>query len=170
MSKSKISPNFNSSNDINNNITSKKTKSQNKKSPDNPQENLKKNIFTEENNKEELNNKSLYKTPYISKNNDKSYSKMEMPISYQLTNGKCIRLRNSQRNNNYDDYENEVNNIGLTMDSKSSNTTSQIIDNSFLLNKAQKKSSISKENNSLINYGKNKCIYPMKFVMRHQKN
>ena len=169
MSKSKISPNFNSSNDINNNITSKKTKSQNKKSPDNPQENLKKNIFTEENNKEELNNKSLYKTPYISKNNDKSYSKMEMPISYQLTNGKCIRLRNSQRNNNYDDYENEVNNIGLTMDSKSSNTTSQIIDNSFLLNKVQKKSSISKENNSLINYGKNKCIYPMKFVMRHQK-
>jgi hypothetical protein len=55
------------------------------------------------------------------------------------------------------------------MDSKSSNTTSQIIDNSFLLNKVQKKSSISKENNSLINYGKNKCIYPMKFVMRHQK-
>ena len=51
---------------------------------------------------------------------------MKMPISYQLTNGKCIRLRNSQRNNNYDDYENEVNNIGLTMDSKSSNTTSQI--------------------------------------------
>ena len=167
MSHSKISLNLNSSNIINKNTTSKKTKSQNNKNSENPQEIIKKNIIIEENNKEELKSKSCYKTPYVSKNNDKSYSKLEMPISYQLTNGKCIRLRNSQRDNNNYDCENEINNIGLILDSKSSKGSQ--IDDSFLINKNQKETALSKDNNSLINYGKKKCIYPMKFVKHHQK-
>ena len=167
MSHSKISLNLNSSNIINKNTTSKKTKSQNNKNSENPQEIIKKNIIIEENNKEELKSKSCYKTPFVSKNNDKSYSKLEMPISYQLTNGKCIRLRNSQRDNNIYDGENEINNIGLILDSKSSHSSQ--IDDSFLINKNQKKTSLSKDNNSLSNYGKNKCIYPMKFVKHHQQ-
>ena len=32
---------------------------------------------------------------------------MEMPVSYQLTNGKCIRLKNSQRSKSYYDSEND---------------------------------------------------------------
>lgn len=163
MSKSKISIHFDSSNII----TSQKTKSQIKKETGCQQENIRKNIFFEEKIKEEKKSKSCYKTPYFSKNNDKSYSKMEIPISYQLTNGKCIRLRNSKTINYYDEV-NEINNIELTYDSKSSNT-SQIDDNSFILDKNKKESSLLKTNNSLINYGRNKYIDPMKFVKNCKK-
>ena len=51
---------------------------------------------------------NCYKTPMNSKNLDTSYSKMEMPVSYQLTNGRCIRLKNSQNYQNIFDEE-EIN-------------------------------------------------------------
>ena len=109
--------------------------------------------------------KSCYKTPYISKDNDKSYSKMEMPVSYQLTNGKCIYIRNSQISKSYLNYEYENNNILELMNSKSSDTSR--IDNSIVNNREL--TQISKGNNSLFNYGKNVEINPMKFVKHHQK-
>jgi hypothetical protein len=91
-------------------------------------------------------NKDIYKTPFNSKNNeDISYSKIEMPISYQLTNGRCIRLRNSQRSKNL------YNNLSsIKIDSKSSN--SSIMDN--IINKNENIKSLSKD--SLFSYGKKK--------------
>lgn len=165
MSKTQISIHFTSTNDINN-PTSKKTKSQVKEDSNNSRRNIKKNILFEEN-KEEIKSKSCYKTPYVSKNNDMSYSKMEMPVSYQLTNGKCIRLKNSQRSKSYYDSENENNNITLIMESKSYNKSQ--IDCNIMINKNEKDYSLSKGNNSLISYGKSNNIYPMKFVKHHQK-
>lgn len=100
-------------------------------------------------------NKDIYETPINSKNNeDISYSKIEMPISYQLTNGRCIRLRNSQRSKNI--YDN-INSIKI--DSKSSNSSNIII------HKNEK--SLSKD--SLFSYGKKKYIYPMNFIKHHRK-
>ena len=165
MSKTQISIHFTSTNDINN-PTSKKTKSQVKEDSNNSRSNIKKNILFEEN-EEEIKSKSCYKTPYVSKNNDISYSKMEMPVSYQLTNGKCIRLKNSQRSKSYYGSENENNNITLIMESKSSNKSQ--VDCNLMLNKNEKDYSLSKGNNSLISYGKSNSIYPMKFVKHHQK-
>ena len=92
---------------------------------------------------------------------------MEMPVSYQLTNGKCIRLKNSQRSKSYYGSENENNNITLIMESKSSNKSQ--VDCNLMLNKNEKDYSLSKGNNSLISYGKSNSIYPMKFVKHHQK-
>ena len=170
MSNSKISIHFQSINK-NHNSTPKKTNSPNKNNSTNTQEKIERSILSN-NNKEEKRSKSCYKTPYISNNEDISYSKMEMPVSYQLTNGKCVRLRNSQRTKNYYDYnntenENEQNNISYNMYSKSSNTSQ--IDNSFIVNKKEREKTFSKSNNSLINYGKSNCIYPLKFVKHHQK-
>ena len=96
-----------------------------------------------------------------------------MPVSYQLTNGRLVRLRNSQRTKNYYDYnipenENEPNDINYNMFSKSSNASQ--IDNSFIINKKQREKSLSKSNNSLLNNGKSNTIYPLKFVKHHQKN
>ena len=143
----------------NNNLTPKKTKNQDKN-----------NSLISLNNKEENRSKSCYKTPYNSKNVDISYSKMEMPISYQLTNGKCVRLRDSQRSREYYGYnfENEMNNnASLKVASKSSNTSQ--INNSFMINNNQKERAVTKGNNSLFNYGKSFTIYPMKFIKHHQK-
>ena len=88
------------------NTSPKKTKSQLK-------ENISRNkvillnskIFKEE--KDLSTSKFCYKTPCNSKNDEElDYSKMEMPVSYQLTNGKCIRLRNSQQSKSlYEWYE-----------------------------------------------------------------
>ena len=116
----------------------------------------------------EQRSKSCYKTPYISKNGDISYSKMEMPVSYQLTNGKCVRLRNSQKEYYGINLEDELNKSNLNnIDSNSnSSNTSQIFD-SYILKKEKK--SLSKDNNSLADYGKNKCVYPMKFLKHHKK-
>lgn len=172
MSKSKISSPFISKN-VNNNSTPKKAKIQIVKNSKRIQENNNNNkssLFEEnleeENLEEEKKSKSGYQTPYISKNKDISYSKMEIPVSYQLSNGRCIHLRNSQMIMN-NDIQNEINNIELTVGSKSSNTNN--LDNSFLINNNGKESPESKINNSLINYGKNKSIYPMKFLKHHQK-
>ena len=91
-------------------------------------------------------NKDIYETPFNSKNNeDISYSKIEMPISYQLTNGRCIRLRNSQRSKNL-----YYNLSSIKFDSKSSN--SSIMDN--IINKNENIKSLSKD--SLFSYGKKK--------------
>ena len=168
MSNTKISIKNTSINDINN-PTSKKSKSQAKKNDTNSKRdnNIKKNIPFENNIEEEIRSKSCYKTPCTSKNNDVSYSKMEMPVSYQLTNGRCIRLRNSQRSKSYYDYDNINNNIGLAMESKSSNKSPT--NSSFLINHNDKNISPLRENNSLFSYGKGNIIYPMKFVKHHQK-
>ena len=101
-------------------------------------------------------NKDIYETPFNSKNNeDISYSKIEMPISYQLTNGRCIRLRNSQRSKNiYDNIS------SIKIESKSSN--SSIMDNNIIIHKNEKTKSLSKD--SLFSYGKKKYIYPMNFI------
>lgn len=162
MNKDKLQSNFNSEN-INNNSIPKIIKSQVKKDE---KEKSKRNNFEDENEK----NKSCYKTPFNSKNNeDVSYSKMEMPISYQLTNGRCIRIRHSPISKTFYDFENEniINNTSRKKESKSSN--SSIINNSIFVNKNEKVYSLSKDNNSLISYGKSNYIYPMKFIKHHQK-
>ena len=92
---------------------------------------------------------------------------MEMPESYQLTNGKCIRLRNSQRSKSYYDYDIQNNDINLMIQTKSSNKTQT--SNSILINQNEKLLSSSKDNHSLFSYGKGNIIYPMKFVKHHQK-
>ena len=168
MNNSKISLHYKVSN-INNNSTSKKAQvkfdSFNSKKP---KENaLLINSKTKEEEEEKRSkSKSCYKTPYISNNDDLSYSKMEMPISYQLTNGRCVRLRNSQ--NGYGlNLESESNLNINNMDSNSdSSDSSQIIDSFILKNE---KKSLSKDNNSLLNYGKKSSVYPMKFMKHHKK-
>jgi hypothetical protein len=126
-----------------------------------PQKNESKinNIVLKKEEKEE--NNDIYETPLNSKNNeDISYSKIEMPISYQLTNGRCIRLRNSQRSKNlYDNIS------SIKIDSKSSN--SSIMDNNIIIHKNEKTKSLSKD--SLFSYGKKKYIYPMNFIKHHRK-
>ena len=104
MSKTPISNSFISEKDLK--TSPKKTKTQNK-------EDISKNKniyyyskkFVED--KELDQSKYCYKTPYNSKNEDLDYSKMEMPVSYQLTNGKCIRLRNSQQSKYLNESDNE---------------------------------------------------------------
>ena len=104
MSKTPISNSLISEKDKN--TSPKKTKSQIKE-----EESRNKNIsyyskkFVEE--KELDQSKYCYETPYNSKNEDLDYSRMEMPVSYQLTNGKCIRLRNSPPSKSIYDTENE---------------------------------------------------------------
>ena len=132
--------------------------------------------------KELSTSKFCYKTPFISKNDDLDYSKMEMPVSYQLTNGKCIRLRNSQqskslyeseneklnlyeRPHNIDDNNNYDMSLNLKLDSKSS-------DDDFInegINQAKINTGESKTKNSLISYAKSNYIYPMKFIKHHKK-
>ena len=124
----------------------------------------KKNISLEDEERDKR-SKSCYKTPLISKENDVSYSKMEMPVSYQLTNGRCIHIKNSEISKSYFDYENDPNNILGLNDSISSDTSQ--IDNSLFNNK--KITQNSKDINSLFNYGKNEDINPMKFLKHHQK-
>ena len=164
MNNSNISLHYSTSN-INNNFTSKRgpvnVNSFNSKEP-------KEKFLIVNNNKkeEEQRSKSVYKTPYVSKNEDISYSKMEMPISYQLTNGKCVRLRNSQNEYGLNlECQNNRNLNNLNSNSDSS-VTSQMFDSLILKNE---KKSLSKDNNSLLNYGKNGSVYPMKFVKHHQR-
>ena len=169
------------------NTSPKKTKSQNKqinsKSKNMPS--YSKNFIEDEKQISQV--KYCYKTPYNSKNEDLDYSKMEMPVSYQLTNGKCIRLRNSPQSKSLLENDNEklnlyekslINNkeynygIGLNanVESKSSdydlnnNESSMITINNGKLNADE-----SKSKNSLLSYGKSNYIYPMKFIKHHKK-
>ena len=182
MSKTPISNSLISEKDKN--TSPKKTKSQIKE-----EESRNKNIsyyskkFVEE--KELDQSKYCYETPYNSKNEDLDYSKMEMPVSYQLTNGKCIRLRNSPPSKSIYDTENEKlalyerpqsihnNNcdasVHLNIESKSvdeinNNDISAITINNRKLNEDE-----SRSRNSLISYGKSNYIYPMKFLKHHKK-
>lgn len=126
----------------------------------NDNESTPQNIESQKEEKREK-DENAYITPFNSKNNeDISYSKIEMPISYQLTNGRCIRLRNSQRSRNlYDNIS------SIKIGSKSSN--SSIIENNIIIQKNEKTKSLSKE--SLFSYGKKRYIYPMNFIKHHRK-
>ena len=164
------------------NTSPKKTKSQLK-------ENISRNkviplnskMFKEE--KDLSTSKFCYKTPCNSKNDEElDYSKMEMPVSYQLTNGKCIRLRNSQQSKSLYESENEKLNLyerhhninennnydmslNLKLDSKSS-------DDDFInegITQGKINDGESKTKNSLFSYGKSNYIYPMKFIKHHRK-
>ena len=97
MNQSYLSKSYLSEKDFN--TTSKHNKSQ------------KKQKISKSKNPSQEEDKYCYKTPYNSKNEDLDYSKMEMPVSYQLTNGRCIRLKNSQQSKSY--YEDENNNMYL---------------------------------------------------------
>ena len=126
--------------------TSKKSKITDKKIP---------NSLISNNSKQS----NCYKTPMNSKNLDTSYSKMEMPVSYQLTNGRCIRLKNSQNYQNIFDEE-EIN----------SETSSQNNNMNIPYNLDEEEESKSKlVNRSLMNYGNTDSIYPMKFVKQLHK-
>ena len=107
MSKTPLSNSFISEKDQN--TSPKKTKSQFKENGQ------RKKIIRDSSKKfgdEEISqSKYCYKTPYNSKNEEFDYSKMEMPVSYQLTNGKCIRLRNSQYSKSLYECENEKLNL-----------------------------------------------------------
>ena len=181
MSKTPISNSFISEKDKN--TSPKKTKSQNKQT-NSRSKNMPpyaKNFAEDE--KEISQSKYCYKTPYNSKNEDLDYSKMEMPVSYQLTNGKCIRLRNSPPSKSYLESDNDklnlyeksnINNkdcnydmsLNINAESKSSdyNESSMITINNGKLNDDE-----SKSKNSLLSYGKSNYIYPMKFIKHHKK-
>ena len=181
MSKTPISNSFISEKDKN--TSPKKTKSQNKQT-NSRSKNMPpyaKNFAEDE--KEISQSKYCYKTPYNSKNEDLDYSKMEMPVSYQLTNGKCIRLRNSPPSKSYLESDNDklnlyeksnINNkdcnydmsLNINVESKSSdyNESSMITINNGKLNDDE-----SKSKNSLLSYGKSNYIYPMKFIKHHKK-
>ena len=181
MSKTPISNSFISEKDKN--TSPKKTKSQNKQT-NSRSKNMPpyaKNFAEDE--KEISQSKYCYKTPYNSKNEDFDYSKMEMPVSYQLTNGKCIRLRNSPPSKSYLESDNDklnlyeksnINNkdcnydmsLNINVESKSSdyNESSMITINNGKLNDDE-----SKSKNSLLSYGKSNYIYPMKFIKHHKK-
>ena len=105
---------------------------------------------------------SKYKTPCICKQEEISYSKLEMPVSYQLTNGKCIHLQKSQISNSL--YESEFNEINEAMAEKSLKELCE--DTPSEKSERIKKVNIT-ENKSFINYGKNNVLYPMKFIKRH---
>ena len=183
MSKTPIANSFISEKDQN--TSPKKTKTQNKESGSSN-----KNIsyyskkFAED--KESDQSKYCYKTPYNSKNEDLDYSKMEMPVSYQLTNGKCIRLRNSEQSKYLDETENEKLNlyerqqiihnnnngdisIKLNIESKSDNNEINYDNTLITINNRKLNEEDSKSRNSLISYGKNDYIYPMKFIKHHKK-
>ena len=105
---------------------------------------------------------SKYKTPCIFKQEETSYSKLEMPVSYQLTNGKCIRLQKSQISNSL--IESEFNEINEEIAENSlkklcEESSSEKIENKHKINFL--------DNKSFINYGKNDVLYPMKFIKRH---
>ena len=135
--------------------------------------------------KELYQSKYCYKTPYNSKNEDLDYSKMEMPVSYQLTNGKCIRLRNSQQSKSFIETENEKLNlyerpqsihnnncdisIKLNVESKSDNNEINHDKSIITINNRKLIEDESKSRNSLISYGRNNYIYPMKFIKHHKK-
>ena len=135
--------------------------------------------------KELYQSKYCYKTPYNSKNEDLDYSKMEMPVSYQLTNGKCIRLRNSQQSKSFIETENEKLNlyerpqsihnnncdisIKLNIESKSDNNEINHDKSISTINNRKLIEDESKSRNSLISYGRNNYIYPMKFIKHHKK-
>lgn len=110
---------------------------------------------------------SQYKTPNVCKEVDTSYSKLEMPVSYQLTNGKCIRLQKSEISNSVLDSEiNEE--ISINEENIRDSTLLELCEESSESEKENKKS-INKinDNKSFMNYGKKKVIYPMKFIKRH---
>ena len=181
MSKTPISNSFISEKDKN--TSPKKTKSQNKQT-NSRSKNMPpyaKNFAEDE--KEISQSKYCYKTPYNSKNEDLDYSEMEMPVSYQLTNGKCIRLRNSPPSKSYLESDNDklnlyeksnINNkdcnydmsLNINVESKSSdyNESSMITINNGKLNDDE-----SKSKNSFLSYGKSNYIYPMKFIKHHKK-
>jgi hypothetical protein len=182
MSKTPLSNSFISEKDQN--TSPKKTKSQFKENGQ------RKKIIRDSSKKfgdeEILQSKYCYKTPYNSKNEEFDYSKMEMPVSYQLTNGKCIRLRNSQyskslyeceneklnlyeqsrniANNNYKDME-----LNLNVESKSSDYANNIDSAMITIKNGKINVDESKSKNSLWNYGKSNYIYPMKFIKHHKK-
>ena len=128
-----------------------------------------------------------YKTPYNYKNEDLDYSKMEMPVSYQLTNGKCIRLRNSQQSKSFNESDNERLNLyektennnrnynyeislNINAESKSSDYDCNNNDSSMItINNGKLNNDESRSKNSLMSYGKTNYIYPMKFLKHHKK-
>ena len=150
-----------------------------------PNKSQKKQKISKNKNPSQEEDKYCYKTPYNSKNEDLDYSKMEMPISYQLTNGRCIRLKNSQQsisyyedeNNNMNLYEKNVNNnnnININVESKSSDSrridyNDNFNDSSLMTIKNGKLNSRSNSKNSLISYARNNYVYPMKFIKHHKK-
>ena len=185
MSKSLISNTFVSEKDKN--TSPKKTKSQNKQTTSKnkimPSYHKK---FVEEQN-ETSQDIYCYKTPCNFKNEDLDYSKMEMPVSYQLTNGKCIRLRNSPQSKSFNESDNEklnlneksinINNnynydinLNINVDSKSSEYDDNNNENSIItINHGKLNEDESKSKNSLLSYGKSNYIYPMKFLKHHKK-
>ena len=185
MSKTSLSNSFISEKDKN--TSPKKTKSQIKQAISKSKiiTSYSKNFVEEE--KEISKGNYCYKTPYNSKNEDLDYSKMEMPVSYQLTNGKCIRLRNSQPSKFFEEGDNEklilnekaVNNsknynydkdLNNNVESKSSGYDENNNDYSMLtINDEKLNADVSRSKNSLSNYGKGNYIYPMKFIKHHKK-
>ena len=185
MSKSLISNTFVSEKDKN--TSPKKTKSQNKQtaSKNKIMPSYHKNFVEEQN--EASQDIYCYKTPCNFKNEDLDYSKMEMPVSYQLTNGKCIRLRNSPQSKSFNESDNEklnlneksinINdnynydiNLNINVDSKSSEYDDNNNENSIItINHGKLNEDESKSKNSLLSYGKSNYIYPMKFLKHHKK-
>ena len=107
-------------------------------------------------------------------------------LQYQLTNGKCIRLRNSQQSKYLNESDNERLNlyerqqsihndnngdisINLNIESKSDNNEINYHNDMITINNRQLNEDDSKSRNSLISYGKNNNIYPMKFIKHHKK-
>ena len=183
MSKTSLSNSFISLKDQN--TSPKKTKSQikecskNKSNPPNSNYLIEEEIGISEAN-------YCYKTPYNSKIEDLDYSKLEMPISYQLTNGKCIRLRNSQPSKSFKEVNNDKltlyekpenintsNNFGINLNnndnSKSSDYDGDIENSLITANNGKLNADYSKSKNSLLSYGKSNYIYPMKFIKHHKK-
>ena len=185
MSKTHISNPFVSDKDKN--TSPKKTKSQNKQtsSKNKIMPSYHKNFVEDE--KEVSKDIYCYKTPCNFKNEDLDYSKMEMPVSYQLTNGKCIRLRNSQQSKSIIESDNEklnlieksfnINknynyemNLNINADSKSSESDYNNNENSIItIHHGRLNDEESKSKNSLLSYGKSNYIYPMKFLKHHKK-
>ncbi len=182
MSKTPLSNSFISEKDQN--TSPKKTKSQFKENGQ--RKKINRHSSKKFGDEEISQSKYCYKTPYNSKNEEFDYSKMEMPVSYQLTNGKCIRLRNSQyskslyeceneklnlyeqsrniANNNYKDME-----LNLNVESKSSDYANNIDSAMITIKNGKINVDESKSKNSLWNYGKSNYIYPMKFIKHHKK-
>lgn len=143
--------------------------------------NYEQNIINQESNND-------YTTPKLTnKVEDISYSKLEMPVSFQLTNGKCIRLQHSEIDSSFFDLENELEDVNeesanqkssskpkiiLSISSSSSNNYSK--NNSNSNKKAPifiqgKKSQSAQLNKDFKNYGKRRKILPMKFIQRHSR-
>jgi hypothetical protein len=182
MSKTPISNSYISEKDQN--TSPKKTKTQ-QKNDTTANKNISYYSKKSEEEKELYQSKYCYKTPYNSKYEDLDYSKMEMPVSYQLTNGKCIRLRNSQQSKSFIDTENEKLNlyerpkgiynnncdmsINLNIESKSDNEEINHDKSIITIYNRKLIEDESKSRNSLISDGKKNYIYPMKFLKHHKK-